>query len=133
MQTLIFLEKMKKSNDNIIWSLDFAMDCDKQNEYHLAMGTEDWDTCVKFDKDTEVNGILFKNGTWDNSLDNKEKWKWGPNEYINETLEGEDLWNYYKQFMDSSTLLHLSFKELGVVKYRKDILYSELDLLGKVY
>ena len=42
----------------------------------------------------------------------------------------KDLHEFMDKMYNESTLMHIHFKELGVVKYRKDQLYSELDLMG---
>jgi len=47
-----------------------------------------------------------------------------------QTFSGSDLHEFMDKMYNESTLMHIHFKELGVVKYRKDQLYSELDLMG---
>ena len=42
----------------------------------------------------------------------------------------KELHEFMDKMYNESTLMHIHFKELGVVKYRKDQLYSELDLMG---
>ena len=57
---------------------------------------------------------------------------WGPNVYYDgKQLKGEEVKNYYDELVKYSTILYVHFKELGVIKYRKDVLYSTVDLLGK--
>ena len=41
--------------------------------------------------------------------------------------------NYINQIYEHAALVHIHFRELGVVKYRKDQLYSGIDLIGKIY
>ena len=57
---------------------------------------------------------------------------WGPNEYYDgKQLKGQEVKDYYDELVKYSTILYVHFKELGVTKYRKDVLYSTVDLLGK--
>ena len=42
----------------------------------------------------------------------------------------EKLEKYYDSIVDTSSIVHFYFKELGIVKYQKEQLYGALDILG---
>ena len=39
----------------------------------------------------------------------------------------------YKNIIDTSSIVHIYFKELGIVKYQKDQLYGPLDVIGMLF
>ena len=43
----------------------------------------------------------------------------------------EKLQKLYDNIIDSSSVVHIYFKELGIVKYSKDQLYGALDVIGE--
>lgn len=66
--------------------------------------------------------------------------KWVRNKEINATVkkkagkEAKKLLKYTNQFLDLKTnasLVHIYFKELGVVKYSRDELYGIMDVIGR--
>ena len=44
----------------------------------------------------------------------------------------EKLQKLFDNIIDTSSIVHIYFKELGVVKYSKDQLYGALDVIGKI-
>ena len=45
----------------------------------------------------------------------------------------EKLQKLYDNIIDSSSVVHIYFKELGIVKYSKDQLYGALDVIGEEF
>ena len=43
----------------------------------------------------------------------------------------EKTYEWKKDVLDKGTLMHIYFKELGVVKYQRDELYGAMDVIGK--
>ena len=49
----------------------------------------------------------------------------------NQEKKKEKLQNLYTNIVNSSSIVHIYFKELGIVKYSKDQLYGALDVIGQ--
>ena len=47
------------------------------------------------------------------------------------TKKKEKLEKLHKNIVDTSSIVHIYFKELGIVKYSKDQLYGALDVIGE--
>ena len=43
----------------------------------------------------------------------------------------EKTYEWKKDVLDKGTLMHIYFKELGVVKYQRDELYGAMDVIGE--
>ena len=46
-------------------------------------------------------------------------------------LKRQKLQTLYDNIISTSSIVHIFFKELGIVKYKKDELYGILDVIGK--
>ena len=65
-----------------------------------------------------------------------QKFKFPMLHYVDkiDTTNGETKQKWQKMYNDilnTSSLVHIYFKELGIVKYQKDQLYGPLDVIGK--
>ena len=55
------------------------------------------------------------------------------NQTKKQTKKKEKLQKLYMNIVNSSSVVHIYFKELGIVKYSKDQLYGALDVIGEVF
>ena len=55
------------------------------------------------------------------------------NQTKKQTKKKEKLQKLYMNIVNSSSVVHIYFKELGIVKYSKDQLYGALDVIGKEF
>ena len=51
----------------------------------------------------------------------------------NQEKKKEKLKKLYSNIVNSSSIVHIYFKELGIVKYSKDQLYGALDVIGEEF